>query len=712
MLAAVVVLAAGALGTGIVKLPGAGTGSEKRDYPELPAGPIESPPPIDNLATPAQGVLAVGDTSPVAAISLDGSGTSTTVSALGQDWDGLKVDVPAGAWPGATLQVTAEPITRSSFGSLVTPISPLYTVSGAEGMAPAPVTLKIPASIPADSFAMGFFYDDSSGRLEGMPLLAEDGKSVTVATEHFSSIFVSLVKRALLPETVDSGFRPGKDDWQFENRGSYVGHGGQCAGQVLTETWYYMERHEKTGAKRLFGLYDNNGAEATPRRWQDDSNGIRLAGVAQGQYIVNNNEFQDFFSSWRGLGFDVLQYDAFRYAIAVTGEPQFMAIADADNGHGHAILAYRVSPAGILVADPNYPAAKRLVPFDAGTGKFGAYSSGENAADIAVGKDVSYTNFVIMASRALVDWPALAADWAAFDAGTIGVGSFPVYSLEALSGKDAQGKEVWAPLVDGYLTSEKSLTLRMRDPKGRDDVRMEVFPGFSETHLAPKGQQVTIPLQDGENPLGIYEQGSKTAWKQWEYVDFVRVTVILGPAPTPTPTPTSSPTSPAGGHWVLTSPKEKLDPPYQSDTTTVSRSSSNGRFTVSESTKPLPPALPLQLEGSMAWDPPPTSAAPGDTWATNLSVTTNCGTGPRFSANVQAEATFGAGPDLKSQSWEVASSCGNGAQAKQLSWAFPTLQEAHLGPGSTLTIDVQAWATSGEVRVALDVWTYTYTWQP
>ncbi|MGZ3357534.1 MAG: hypothetical protein ACXVBO_22160, partial [Isosphaeraceae bacterium] len=86
-----VVLAAGALGTGIVKLPGAGTGSEKRDYPELPAGPIESPPPIDNLATPAQGVLAVGDTSPVAAISLDGSGTSTTVSALGQDWDGLKV---------------------------------------------------------------------------------------------------------------------------------------------------------------------------------------------------------------------------------------------------------------------------------------------------------------------------------------------------------------------------------------------------------------------------------------------------------------------------------------------------------------------------------------------------------------------------------------------------------------------------------------------
>ena len=144
-LAAVVVLVVGALGTGIVKLPGAGVGSEKSDYSELPSGPVESPPPIDNLATPAQGVFALGEGSLVQTISLDSNGASTTVSASGQSWNGLKIDVPAGAWPGATLRITAEEITRSSFGALVTPISPLYTISGAEGMAPAPVTLKIPA---------------------------------------------------------------------------------------------------------------------------------------------------------------------------------------------------------------------------------------------------------------------------------------------------------------------------------------------------------------------------------------------------------------------------------------------------------------------------------------------------------------------------------------------------------------------------------------
>ena len=733
-LAAVVVLVAGGLAIGIVKLPGAATsanlatGSGKIDYPAAPSGPVQSPPPIDNQATAAQGTLSLGNQSAVKTIRPDANGASATVSAPGQPWDGLKIDVPAGAWTGSTLQITAQPINGSSFGDLVTSISPLYTITGAKGMAPAPVTLKIPATIPDDSFGMGFFYDASTGRLEGMPLLAEDGTSVTVATEHFSSIFLSLVKRELLPETIDSGFRPGKDDWQFENRGSYVGHGGQCAGQVLTEAWYYLERHLKAGADRLYGLYDNNGAGATPRRWQDDSNGIRLGGVAQSQYEANQNEFLKFFANWQGMGFDELQYNAFRYAIAVTGEPQLMAITDANNGHGHAILAYRVSPDGILVADPNYPAAKRLVPFDAKTGKFGAYSSGENAADIAVGKDVSYTNFVNMAMRALVDWPTLAADWAAFDTGTTGVGLFPVYSLEALAGKDAQGKEAWVPLVDGYQTSEKSLTLRMRDPKGGDDVRMEVFPGVSETHLAPKDQLVTIPLQDGDNPLGIYEQGSQPAWTTWEYVDFVRVTVILGPAPTPSPTPkptatatatpkpapTSAATSQAGGRWVLTGAVEEVSPSWENEIDKVSIiDSSNGRFTVSWISKMSAP--PEQADSSLTWGPPPASAVPGDTWTAPLSATATCtsglsgkpgGGGVFVAAEYWARAIGDPDPDNKHTEWSVQIYCGHEAQSTQLSWAFP----AH-GDNGEIKITVKASGISG-IWTAMDDWEYTYTWQP
>ena len=139
-LAAVVVLAAGALGTGIVKLPGAAngtvTGSGKIDDPTPPSGPVQSPLPIDNLATRAQGTLTLGDASPVETINLAADGASPTVSAPGQPWDGLPIDLPAGDWSGSTLICPAAPITDSSFGELVTPISPLYAVSGAKGMAP------------------------------------------------------------------------------------------------------------------------------------------------------------------------------------------------------------------------------------------------------------------------------------------------------------------------------------------------------------------------------------------------------------------------------------------------------------------------------------------------------------------------------------------------------------------------------------------------
>ena len=310
----------------------------------------------------------------------------------------------------------------------------------------------------------------------------------------------------------------------------------------MTEAWYYIERHLKAGASRLYGLYDNNGSDKTPDLWQDDSNGYRLASVAQSQREANDNAVDNFLSSLRGLGFDTLQYDAFRYAIAVTGEPQFVSISDAQDNHGHAILAYRVDPSGIFVADPNYPAspaALRLIPFDPASGKFGTYSSGESALAVASG-DVSYTNFVYKAKTALVDWSALTDDWLAFDDDKIGVGRFPVYSLEALAGKDAQGQDVWVPLADGYQMASSELTLRIQGVS--DYTRLTLYSGTSSTPVAPAKGTITIQLKEGENPLGIYEEGAKPPGNDFEYVDFVRLTVIAGAAPSPSPTLTATPT--------------------------------------------------------------------------------------------------------------------------------------------------------------------------
>jgi hypothetical protein len=399
-------------------------------------------------------------------------------------------------------------------------------------MAPTPVTIKIPATIPADSFAMGFFYDAATGHLEGMPLLAEDATSLTVATEHFSGYFGSLVKRALLRTAIDSGFRPGKDNWQFENDGSYLYPNGICAGIVLTEAWYYIERRMKGDGSPLYGLFDNNGAQKTPDLWQDDSKGYRLASVAHAHYDANTGPgtIDKFFKSWRGLGFDTLQYNAFRYAIAVTGEPQLVSLSDAQDQNGHAMLVYRVAPSGLFVADPNYPTGWRLIPFDSQSGKFGTYVSAANSRDIAAGLGTTYVNFVYKAKTALVGWATLGADWAAFDAGTIGDSLFPAYRLEARAGQDAEGNDIWVPLVNGYQTPEKQLTIRIRDPHDADGVQMTVYRGTSSTLAAPADKQVTIDLTDGENPLGILEEGAKPAWTTWSYVDFVRLTVVMGAA--------------------------------------------------------------------------------------------------------------------------------------------------------------------------------------
>ena len=694
-----IVLVGGALGAGIVKLPGTasttspGTTAGQFGDPAGSSGPVQSPPPIDNQATPVKGQLTLGDVTPVQAITLDSNGASPTVSAPGQPWDGLTIDIPAGTWSGATLQVTAQPISGSSFGNLVTPISPFYTVSGAEGMAPTPVTLKIPATIPSDSFAMGFFYDASSGQLEGMPLLAEGGTSVTVATEHFSSFFLSLVRRDLLPTTIDSGFRPGKDDWQFTNLGSYITPNGECAGQVLTEAWYYIERHLKAGASRLYGLYDNNGAEKTPDLWQDDSNGYRLASVAQSQYQANNQTAFTFFSNWTDADFAGLEYDSFRYAIAVTGEPQLVAIWDAQAASGHAILAYRVAPSGIFVADPNYPASWRLIPFDPATGKFGTYFSGANASAIADGKGTSYTEFVYEAKTALVDWSDLAADWSAFDAGAIGNGQFPGFALVALAGKDGQGNDIWSPLVDGYQTPDSKLTLRLRDPQNAGQVQMGVLRGTSSTYVAPRAQQVTFDLAEGANPLGILEQGHMNGWQYWEYVNFVRLTVTRGAAQT--------------SGWVLTKSEGKTDYPNDAADATIGNSFAlaDGSITLTSwgpqaSGGNIIPGTKETMSGATTWKSPPSHAVPGDKWDTTLSVTPPC---PLAMPLLLHIVTYDQSTAKSSDILRTTADPCKPAVSASGSFVYPSGSS-----GDTFQIEVYE-----ELQgINGGYWTYTYEWRP
>ena len=240
------------------------------------AGPTRPHPPVRT------GDITTGPKVDLASQSVDSSGGTIAVSRPGDPLDGFVINVPPQSYPDSrTFKVSSAPITKQTFGDDINPVSPMISVDNGGGYSDEIMYVRVPVKVPDDYFAMGFLYDEKSKQLEGMPLVGMDAESVTVATMHFSNFFISMIEKALLSNDIDSGFRPGIDDWQFTNRGSYIAPGGHCEGQSLSAMWYYCTQPDGNGAC-LYGRYDNNGNQpATPSLWQDDSLGYRFCSVIQ-----------------------------------------------------------------------------------------------------------------------------------------------------------------------------------------------------------------------------------------------------------------------------------------------------------------------------------------------------------------------------------------------------------------------------------------------
>ena len=487
-----------------------------------PPIPEQGDVPTFERTTPITGHLTLGAAKPVATQTI-GAGGGTVAG------KGLEIQVPNGALTADTkFDVKQAPITANTFGKLVTPISPLYLVDDGGAALAQPVTVKLPVKIPDGATAMAFSYDDAAGTITPLIPVSHDATTLTVGAAHFSGLFAGLFDGAGVSTTVDSGFRPGKDDWEFPNYGSYVALGGHCEGQSTTAIWYYVTQHLEAGAPSLSGLFDNNGAAVkTPDLWSDDSQAYRFVSSVHADPLASLNTYLFFRNMWDNPD-DRTAYAAFWAAMALTGEPQLIRISSAPGDGGHTMIVYRITADRLFIADPNYPGRLRTIKFDAETGKFSPYSSGDNAGNIAANGVKVYTRFAYVPWQTSHSDAAISAHWAEFQANTAGDAIFPKYDLDALAGQDADGKDVWEPLTDGYTTSEKQLTIRISDPRKVDDVRMKIYRDTSSTLAADPGKQVTIQLKDGDNPLGILEQGAKRTWASWMYDDFVRLTVVNG----------------------------------------------------------------------------------------------------------------------------------------------------------------------------------------
>jgi len=487
--------------------------------PEFETGDV---PAYEKPAPAVKATAKAGSGTQLTTGSAGPDGGTIMVSKPGDPLDGLTIAVPAGTY-ASTVQFTVseKPLDSTAIAGGYTAASAVVSIDNGGVVATGdPVLVTIPATLPDKADVAGL-YLRADASLDPLPVVAQDAKGATVAASHFSDIVLALVNWSVIPTTVDSGFRPGVDDWEFTNYGSFVAANGHCEGQSVTAIWYY-DAKRLAGASALYGLYDNNGADPkTPAFWMDDADAYRFASAVQASDIAVlrvYTAFRDFGQSWSAA-----TYAMFRAAIALTGHPQLLAMTDAQGGHGHAMIVYRVTPQRLYVADPNYPGRLRTIPWNATTGVLGPYYSGDNAGAIAAGGGTAYTRFAFIPASASASDGFIDAEWAKFEANQAGDDVFPKLPVEYVSGQDDQGDDVWTPLPATLTTDQAELRVRITGtPAGSR------LGGYVGTKRVAQGTaEIKVPLKDGANDVGLSEFGAKNGF--WQYVDFVRVPVTREP---------------------------------------------------------------------------------------------------------------------------------------------------------------------------------------
>jgi hypothetical protein len=511
---------------------------------------------------PAAGPLTPGAFTPVSATTIGPAGGTVSVSGTGTPVDGLSVEVPEGSFPADQIVAVAwAPLSGTDPTGLVTPASPLIRIDDGGKYSDDIITVTVPASIPDGWFAMGFYRDPSTGRLEGLPLLRGDATSVVIGTRHFSEFFIGAVEELLLPETVDTGFDPNVDMWQFPNWGSAVAKGGHCAGMSLTAMWFFLEQKAACGCT-LRGRYDNeqafNVGEDTPDFWFDDARGLKWATTVQRDVPWRTSTYYD--SAWKAMYRlqSELQLDAFRFSMAVTHEPQFVLLSTPTGSPVHAMVAYGIEDDGLVIADPNTPDTNPdWISYDPATRTFLPFVSGVTAD----GPTITFGNIGYAAKSALFDWTSIGSRFAEAEAGTIGMDRFDSFDLVAVE-LDPDGMEVHNVLTADYVPQRNPIPVYAISPGHATKVRATFYPGTSTT-AGPVAEistsaESTRPTSGSYAPLDAMSIGTYGVlieeWVQvgvdaagtpqfaWRWADFQRFRFGTVPPPTtPAPPATTAP---------------------------------------------------------------------------------------------------------------------------------------------------------------------------
>ena len=363
---------------------------------------------------------------PLLSADVGPEGGTLTVSQPGSPLDGFSITIPQGAYEASVhFEISSAEVTSINLDTDLELITPLIVVENGGVVASEFLQLRLPRQIADGRFAMLFTYDLDSQSLDALPLVEIDSTHLTALTTHFSNILGVEIDTAKLDALkIQTGFKQGRNNFQFANNGSFFAPGGHCAGQTLMAMDYYL----RFKGEPLFGKYDNynnTAFPATPNQQDDDRLAYRMCSVAQKRLDWDGKSNQNWLTIQKTTT-EYFTYYSFALAMKASGEPQLVAIYD-NAGGGHALIMTGKYADRFYISDPNYPLAdaKRYISFNRTVGEFRTYYSGPNAEDL--GKPYPYINY--LNKYFLINDSAAKTLWAELDASTVGQDQFPQYKL-------------------------------------------------------------------------------------------------------------------------------------------------------------------------------------------------------------------------------------------------------------------------------------------
>lgn len=548
-------------------------------------GRRQGPPTTASGAAPAAGVTGdweLGEFTVDADTTIGAAGGEITIAE--GDLAGLRLSVPDAAVPDDTpVTIEHAPIVSHTWGAAVEPATPAIRIEIGDGSyADDTMTVSVPVDLADGRFALGL-YVDGQGGLEGIPTAPDASGSVEVLTRHFSDWFISSFDPTSLPDKIFTGYQVARDNWQFVNRGSYTSPNGICAGMAVSSMWYFVEKYkDNDGAPPLFKQFDYPDGIATPNFGLDDADAIRFASMVHldgnwarskrdtstGVEWIGSPTSWDWFRELRYGGHDRWQFEAFRYAMYLTGEPQYVTMGRTTGKGGHAIVGYGVSLGTIYdddgnsmaggdlwVADPNAPYSLRSIRYDSTKQQFLAYSGRLNATT----DPHAFDAIGFAGKTAMFNWSLIGSRYEEMLAGTVGAGVFPTATMQQWVIDPVTGDGNWVTTNSPIPDANGQVTLAFTIP-GNMTTRVLIFEDGAVAYTADDVQTPSIDQPATLSPGAgghVYKLMVLAEAKgNLKFVDAYPLTV----SPTPTTTTTTTTTTLAPPSTTLAAPVTTLPP--------------------------------------------------------------------------------------------------------------------------------------------------------